>query len=369
MTKSLTDTELPRFSRRIGVSDLAEFGERSDERPPIGVLRPFAGILDTTVRPDRSRHAMPRLAYLTLAPLVTRELATEDERDERAGRTGTDTGAPTGNESTGADERAKEPRVRDVLRDETGERTAYEPTTAEEVGEDTDRGGSELIPLERTAPDTRNEPPDTESGGSSPTDLTGWRSENVRDDALGTTGPPKTLVDRSDFDLDHPPALGTADTGGGVTVPSEGWLGSDIRKGSVTAGQSGPATPTMRLLGEPGGGRDEPRSDAGDSLFAVGEAGPDSRDTPRAGAGPELTVKRTGRSAQTPETTDPGDRDVGGPAQSRAGWRAGPPSERDGSSTEGTVIAEDGTVNHRVLDRLYQELKRKRRIERSREGR
>jgi hypothetical protein len=38
-------------------------------------------------------------------------------------------------------------------------------------------------------------------------------------------------------------------------------------------------------------------------------------------------------------------------------------------STPPTVIADDGSVNDRVLDRLYAELRRKERIERDREGR
>lgn len=290
------------------------------------------------MRKERSRHAIPQLAYLTLAPLVTRELTTTDERDEQAGRTGSDTGEPTR-----ADEGADEARM------------------------DADHGGpgpsgSELTTLERTVRDTQSVPPATGSGGSSPADRTGWQSENTWDDALVITESPKAVVDRSDPDLD------ATDTGGEVTVPSEGGLVPDTGGGSVAAGQSGAATPTMTLVDEHGIGRGGTRSDTGDSSF-VGDAGPGARDAARAGAGPDLTVKRTVRSAQTPETTDPRDSDTASPGSLRPGQRAGVPSTRGESSAARTVIAEDGSVNHRVLDRLYQELARKRQIERSREGR
>jgi hypothetical protein len=357
VTESPADIELPRFSRQIDITGLGKTGEQPMERPPIGVLRPLAGILNTAVRQDQSRGTIPQLAYLTLAPLVTRELTTTDERDEQAGRSGPDTGEPTG-----ADERADEPRVRDVLQNEDWERSASEPTTADEARRDADRSGSELATLERTVLDTQSEPPATEPGGSSPMDRTGWRSENTRDDALGLMEPPKTVVDRSDPDLD------ATDTSGEVTVLSEGGLVPDTGGGSVAAGQSGAATPTMTLVDEHGIGRGGTRSDTGDSSF-VGDAGPGARDAARAGAGPDLTVKRTVRSAQTPETTDPGDSDTASPGSLRPGQRAGVPSTRGESSAARTVIAEDGSVNHRVLDRLYQELARKRQIERSREGR
>jgi hypothetical protein len=326
------------------------------------VLRPFAGVLNTAVRKERSRHAIPQLAYLTLAPLVTSGLTTTDERDKHAGRTGSDTGEPTG-----ADEGADEPRVRDILQNEGWERSASELTTADEAGEDTDRGrlgpsDSESTTLKRTVRDTESEPPATEPGGSSPVDRTGWRRENTRDDALGLTEPPKTVVDRSD------PDLNATDAGGAVTAPSERWLVPDTKGGSVAAGQSGAATPTMTLLAEHGVGRGGTRSDASDSSF-VGDAGPGARDAARAGAGPDLTVKRTVQSAQTPETTNPGDSDTASPGPLQPGQRVGAPSERGESSAARTVIEEDGSVNHRVLDRLYQELARKRQIERSREGR
>lgn len=350
VTESVTDVKLPRFIRWIGITGLSEFGEQSDKRSSIGVLRPFVGVLEPTVRQEQSRHVIPQLAYLTLAPLVTREFTKIDEPDRQTGRTGADAKEPTG-----ADEEASDPRVRDVLQRRVREQSDSEPTSADETGEDADRGGSgpsglELTTLQRTIQDARIGSRDTDSGNSSPPDRIGWRGETVQEDAFGTTRPSRTVVDPSG--LDRRFALDAAHTG----------------DGSTTAGQSGTATPTMKLLDEHGVGQHGTRSDADSSPF-LSDVGLDSRDADREDAGPDLTVKRTGQSAQPAETADQGDSDVAGSAQSQAGWRAGSQSDRGGLSTERTVIAEDGSVNQRVFDRLYQELTRKRQIERNRKGR
>lgn len=297
-SESSTDFELPRFSRQIGITGLRGVGEHSGRPSSICVVSPFAGVLDTTVRQDRSHGTIPQLAYLTLAPLVTRELTTTDERTAQSERTGRDIGA-----STESDEGTDEPRVREVLREMGPEQSATEPTPS------------------------------------------------------------------ADRNLNHLSTIDAAGTGGDLPIPSEEWLDSVSGADHATPVQPEAVPPSMIYLDDPRAGRDENRSDSGGQPFVMDDIDPDSVDITRESPDPDLTVRRTGQSARTSRTTDPGNSTVTAQATSPADQRPGTPPEGSGSSPTRTVIAADGSVNHRVLDRLYQELTRKRRIEHSREGR
>ena len=92
----------------------------------------------------------------------------------------------------------------------------------------------------------------------------------------------------------------------------------------------------------------------------------------RAGSEDDPTVDGRGRSSenatvQRSESESYDAREVGQPPP--ADRRPGSDQKRRETTETPSVFAPDGRVNDRVLDRLYEELRRKERIERDREGR
>ncbi len=434
VTDALTDIDLPRFSRQIGVTGLGQVGSGDAGPRPVGVLRPFRGVLAGGVSQRRVGGTSPQLAYLTLASLVDHGL--RDRRAEagqhdgfgRSAATGTVVRRP-GDESKevesverDSDDTAEEPTVWELLRT-TGPESADEASeTSERAGLDgVSRDVSTASTLSRTVrPLNERDAPDETSG---PVDAPGWTGETgvggvdsgqpsrtvvdrsdrspdgvettgsdtgdseptgsdeptVRDrlrdaapepstttaDRVGGTEPVGTVVDRAVF----PYGRGTAESDAGETIGlrTRDAFDTGTRETVDNTTESPAGQPRMTVVHQhdpAGEGEQQPRR----RTASTGEGSPAREQS--AGAWSAESPRRPGLTVRQPQAT--GQRSAAEPSDLHDGRPAGRTEPRSGAesmSTPPTVIANDGSVNDRVLDRLYAELRRKERIERDREGR
>lgn len=376
------EIELPRYSRHIGVvrgpvADPANPGDGGS----IGVLGPFAGVLNESVRIDRG--ASPAFSYLTLGPLVVEQLLERETvtvRSEGSDRPETtdelrvrhllwgdprtsETDRPT---SEDAPEPVEELTVLDTatpgevrVDDRTG-------TPADAIRNVTVLGGRDLTVLERV--DTSAPPAGDRSVAPTPSRT---RSPTLEQ--------PRTDRDTPISD-DEPPSPTMRPTVTNVTHTT-------VRHSSPVRPVSPPDAPPRRVEEESERSATTPSerdpratSDRGDDAdLAVRTASP-SRERPPSDRGPELTVV-SARPAETGETrrpgTDgahtngaaPGDGRTPDSDRPAARPRPGPPSRGPRKNTTMTALLEDTTEMNRLVDRLYRELQRKERIERERRGR
>ena len=411
MTDTATEIDLPRFSRRIGVTGLDQSGGDAEPRP-VGVLRPFAGILDARISPERVDGSIPPLAYLTLAPLVGRALASgrHTDSDRRDGFDHAATGGTVSEVGRVRDEGDKgdttdEPTVATVLRT-----TSREPPTEMQLTPVT-RDVSTTPTLDRTLR-RLGDPPATANEGSYPSGSAG-RHADVGPAEFDSTDPHRTVVTQSQPQGDAGERGHTSDqdeTNSGDAEPTvrevlretdrrqsntaaPGSDGSDevgtVNRFDVDSGPSAsrsadrPAWPDDEALGEtvddrvgsaepvgtvvtPQGGDREASADRTGTQRTsrpgtTTGTGPRSR--PGVGATP-LTVRQSNTAVQRSEAAQ-NERPAGTPM----GRRHPEPGATEQTGDPPTAIAADGSVNERVLDRLYEELRRKERIERDREGR
>lgn len=368
MTEHYAEIDLPRFCRHIGVTGLGGVDDGAGGRAPIGVVSPFAGVLETRVRDAGRRGPLPQLAYLTLAPLVTRDLAPTVESTAPSASGGDDRA-----DATPTDDATEEPRVRDGIRERQQEREGDSTPSTGRDGMDGERGapGSTLTTLERTVRDLRGDSQATESTTHDMPDRSEWRPDT------GSTNAPLegTVVDVAV----HAPAETSVESAG----PNE-WSGSGQGAGTdaptMTVVAARGTVPASR--GDAGDGpvpargsnaiRDagttparSTRADSGGSSVVFDDAGADNRTSGDERRGPSLTVERAG-STESPDAATP----TSTASSSTASRPDRAPSPQGSDQPEvRTVLERDGSVNERVLDRLYEELTRRQRLDRSREGR
>lgn len=354
MTEPHADIDLPRFSRRVGVTGLARVDEGTGGRSPSGVCSPFAGVLETVVQDGGQRGPTPHLAYLTLAPLVAPELARTAASSEHSGRSDGDA-----TDSTPTADDTAELRVHEVLRDVQRERATdvfLEASVAETADRGSDSDGSALATLERTVRDLRGDPPATESPPTDTADLPDWRldtgSRNRPDVDAGTV-----------VDVPAPDAEASS---AGPSRQNE-WSSIDPEATAVFD-QPGTDAPAMTVVEARGSDPGRAGRDTENPAVVVDAASPDTGDSSR--SDPDLTVERAGRIQRSSGETPPavGTETAAPRTQDEQDDQTAPPRGGDGRSEIRTVLQPDGSVNERVLDRLYQELTRKQRLERSREG-
>ena len=460
MTDTPTDIDLPRLSRVIGVSSRAAVGEASGSPSKMGVLRPFAGVLDATVRQERPGGSLPQLSYLTLAPLLAR--AFTRERTPGQG-TRTDANGPVeaqasnravlahpGDESdeneTADDERdTAEQTVREVLQ-ESGREPGGSTTRSDAAG--TGENLSTVTTFDRTVRRLADRHrPGAAVGSPSRLGASGWATA-TGEEGSGPAGPRRTGLDRgerlsdedettgAESDADEPTVRsvlrGTDGTSAATSRTEEGARthvegGAGTRSGeqatptghpqrsptastetdevdglrsrpsvesaarrTVRSPAPAPAAESEREPGSDGLGDGHPHptsdrrggtmtggSDLSDGVTETVSTGPSTSPRmtvveERAGGEDDPTVDGRERSSenatvQRSESESYDAREVGqSPSTDR---RSGSDEKRRETTERPSVFATDGRVNDRVLDRLYEELRRKERIERDREGR
>ncbi|MFD1686072.1 hypothetical protein [Halobellus litoreus] len=422
MTASHVDIDLPRFSRFLGVAGLASADEPS-ESPPIGLVRPFAGILDTGVRLDRIGGPMPALSYLTLAPLLARAIAgrrtqgqerSPESRDTRSvegrgpNRSVLDPSGPGGDENETADDErdTAEQTVREVLQ-ESG-REPGGSTTRSDVG-GMGENLSTVTTFDRTVRRLADRHrPEAAVGSPSRLGASGWAAA-TGDEGSEPTGPQRTVLDRGERRSGADETTGTESDAGEPTVRSVLRATDDMSTATsgteeaarphadegAGTGSGEQATPTGQPHRSPAastetdegdgsrsrgsdrrGGTMTGGSDLLDGVTETTFTGPSTSPRmtvveERAGSEDDPTVDGRGRSperatVQRSESESYDAREVG---QSPSTGPSGSDEKRRETTETPSVFAPDGRVNDRVLDRLYEELRRKERIERDREGR
>jgi len=360
-----------RFVRPVGVTGLGAAGTDRAERRPRTVTDEFDGVLATDVRPD-SGGPPAKLSYLTLAPLLAQSLG----GGRRNGRDPTADARRPRRDDASADEDPKdddrEPTVREVIReDATGTASDRDAApsdltiTSGPRDRETDRG-ERSAPADDPSgrgnvdPEMRTGRPgsDREDGGSGP-------------DAPEWVGPDASPADRESDGAsgpDRPADLSVTDATRTVIERSSTAAGTD--DGDGPAWTVTPETPA-----------DTSRS--GDQPPTTVARGPDSAESTGGDLrrSPSLTVTRNpafgSRNQANGDASDAGDAgDAGVPTTSetdsvaRDGPAHSPEPGSDAATPDPTrtVIQSDGRVNERVLDRLYEEISRKMRLERTREG-
>lgn len=364
MADTPQDIQLRRFVRPIGVTGLgtAPLPGRTERR--LGTLGDsFDGVLAAGVSADPGTPPAD-LSYLTLAPLVAQGLA----RGERNGGADPTSGAESipgdgdddsGSTAPGGDEL----RVRELLRDDdvsSSERdprltgvTVSEgpPRTISDEGDEDDESRSagrsaRTDRSDRGSSLSGRDERDGHRGGDGPADVSDWDPER------GGTEPPRTVVEQSAHDVDIP----------GTDRDSSGRDTSRRDRRSERPVPSPPDGP-----GPTQGSDTPPRRGPSDAVPTTVV----HRGTPpgEGRGGPALTVTGPGTTEVAAESdADPVSGANGTERQSRV---SGSPGEQSGveAVADRTVIRSDGRLNERVFDRLYEEVSRKMRLERDREGR
>lgn len=399
MTGNRNGIELRRFARRIGLTDTGRVGRLPAERATeIGVLRPFAGVLDAPVR--REGGPPVDLSYLALAPVVHRVLAAQGGSDAGTAGIGADASDQDRGDSSDSN---TELTVREVLRESTatdGDVGGGEPSTGDD-GDDEPIGPVEeattVTNVETAWPErTRLEldrprvsgprrtvlnvtptSSDALDGAEPPAGTTRFGDPDQHsDESMSDTPTPvePTMVHRSvgaSADMERVSITSRSDRSGAnpvdedaPSVPSGVW---DVDAPRLTLPSSA-GTPRGAPGRMPGQGRPEAAvggSDVG-GPDAVGGVG--SGDTT---AGPSLTVRRT---ADTDGSS--GDRAAGvagdwgaspmGLGEDRSSGRPDQ-DDRGGDSALLTALRE-GEDADRLVDELYRALNRRMAIERDRRG-
>lgn len=373
------DIQVRRFVRPIGVTGLGTTQPGRTARRMRTLSESFDGVLPTGPIADPATPPV-ELSYLTLAPLVARGLA---RADETAGAGATAGGESISSEADGESDATApagdELRVRDLLRDDdrgsAGERDVR-PTdftvsdaprrTIDEDGEDDARSGR-LTGSTDSSDDksSLSGPGNAEWGHSGDSGAHG--SDRPREGSV--SDPTRTVVEQSAHGVD--PAGAQADPSHPEyrhdSSPQEGF---EPGRGSQRQAGDGPSdgVPTTVVhrgaprRDEAGGGTEGQTSPAID-----GEAS--SRSPGNGHGGPSLTVTGPEMTAVSAATdADSASRTNGSQRQSRPTGSHSDDSDKE-TVTERTVIRSDGRLNDRVFDRLYEELSRKMRLDREREGR
>lgn len=350
--------ELRRFARPIGVTGIGTTPDGRTERRLTTVTGSFDGVLATGV--DADPGAPPAaLSYLTLAPLLAKTLAADD-RDARPETPSTDRLAPgerpADSESSAHD--GAERRVRELL-----SRDADEAASDSDL-RPTDMTVSREPPRKATDEQDTGDDSDRRRGQDGPIDAPDWPADST------VSEPTRTVVKQSTH------KAGRADTDP-ATTSQDDWQvpdppdarGPDHQAGSTGAQAftgDGPTTVVhggRRGAGEPGGTAD---GRGGPPIPTETGGRKPADDLGR----PSLTV--TGPSvsgASTATDADSLDEVGGADSSTRATGAHTNESAGDDGVTERTVIQSDGRLNERVFDRLYEEVSRKMRLERDREGR
>jgi len=373
------DIQLSRFVRPIGVTGLGTVQPGRTARRIRTTRDPFDGVLATGVNAEPG--APPAdLSYLTLAPLVAQALSRPDE----SGAAGTTAGggsissdASEESESTGP--AGAELRVHELLGTdgvESGEERGLRPSdltvsdaSGRTIDEDGDTDGRAGRLSNRTdSSDGRHslsgwDDADGGPSGDSHADRSEWSGgETVSDptrtvveqsahgvDTPGAHHHPSRPADRQDS---SPPATfnpGEGPERQGGEGPDDGVPTTVVHRGAPRSDESG---------GGPGG-QTGPATD--------GDAG--GRAPVNGHGGQSLTVTGPGMTAVSGATdADSVSQSAGTKQESRPAGFHGEDSGEEGV-TERTVIRSDGRLNDRVFDRLYEEVSRKMRLEREREGR
>lgn len=380
------DVELPRYSRPIGVARGPVRGpSATDPGDSIGVLRPFAGLLNGPV--ELGGGAFPTFSYLILQPLVV-------ERILEGGARTLETDRPEREERDRA-ETTPELRIYHLLRGDSG---------STKVDNSTIRGKR----LERRPGRTER----TDDHPEPIRDVTVLETPRSRGKGWGVRADRPTGPLRDATVLKAPR----------MVVPATGYTGSDS-----TLGRSGRASSRGARLADEGPrgtgerqtlsppsttssitntvvqqpalipavarpGTDDTSTSASSSRERDASGSEDDttsgfphttrsdRDRPTGKRGPELTLVTARPAPGREEPRGPGpDGESGyGPGErSGSGTGGKPPSawtEREGSAPQPrspptmTSLLDNTTEMNRLVDRLYREFQRKTRIERERRG-
>ncbi|GCF15382.1 hypothetical protein Harman_33170 [Haloarcula mannanilytica] len=341
----------------------------------------FDGVLATSVSTEAG--APPAdLSYLTLTPLVAQRLL-RDERDDGADRMSLGE-SPTGDQEGEADSPAPqgdELRVRELLRDDgdgTADSRDQHPTEMT-VSEPQNRSINDHADEEGGS--TRRASQTERSDGRSLTDWDGQASQPGGDESAElseraeewpASESPRTVVEQSGPAGGGPGTVGESagrDSRSERVGPSSserGGPGRESRGASERAPGDGIPT-TVVHQGTPDGeghegatsGQSGPANDSGGGHTAPG----DGRDAPG------LTVTVPGVSEVSANADGASVPDASTAQRQSAPTDSETEEPSDSAITERTVIRSDGRLNERVFDRLYEEVSRKMRLERNREGR
>lgn len=339
----------------------------------------FDGVLATGVSADPGTPPAD-LSYLTLAPLVTQEL-TRDADTSEAEPTTSEQSIPndSDDESESSGPERDELRVQELLHEE-GDRSA---------------GEQDLWPNDLTVSDAPQRTLEDKAGGEDRSEQLSERTSRSdgQSSLIGQGGqdghwtedgsvdvsdrnrewpvsdPPPTDVEQAahGMDLSEAQRQPSGPDDREASIPPE-----DFRpvRGSESQAERGPSDAVPTTVVQHGASSND-ESGAGPE----GQTGPVSDPevgvrTPRNGrGGPALTVtglRKTEVSTESDTGSDSEPDDT--QRQSRTTDSPGEETE-DEAVAERTVIRSDGRLNDRVFDRLYEEVSRKMRLERNREGR
>lgn len=370
------EIELPRYCRPIGVArGPVTDAPNTEFSGYIGVLSPFAGVLNGPVEADRG--PSPAFSYLTLGPLVIERVLERESVTVRA-------------EESDRPETAEELRVRHLLwRDPTApEADRPAPSDPSEPIREVAVPGT-AAPGEGT-PDDRTDTPAGAIRNVSVLgnrDLTvlerfyagapsaGDRGEDPRPDRTGAPSRGEHLTIQETPRSDEQPTLSPSMTMTTVT---------DTTVQRSPPARPGPLRPVVEKTSErpatasPGRGSHDRSDNSADTDLGV-RTTPASQERPRSERSPELTVVAARPAGENDETrlgtegervnglyprdrsTLDGDRPAG---RTR---REGPP-QRPPQEITMTELFDDTVEMNRFVDRLYREFQRKERIERERRG-
>ena len=338
-----------------------------------------------------------------------------------------------GNGTANAERGRDEPTVRERLRESgqtrrqpTTRTDAGGSDTAGFDDTDTGEGLSTVTRFDRTVRTLAERPGLGTTVGKPPRSEASARGATTADEGFGAAGPVRTVVDRGER---RNTGDETTDTGVDVGSDADGQTVREVLRATETESAAtvragGPSRPdtevgdgsrsaesfrtgvtrTVRLSAPPLGteserGSDSRAADSGlrhilDSSGLPREEGstrPGGAEEPvfdgRTTSSPRLTVVGKGvgegedsgsdgrrhisdrTDGRRLENGSHGPHDDRGGEQSTTRRRSGPDQGRRETTATPSVFDPDGSVNDRVLDRLYAELRRKERIERDREGR
>lgn len=375
MADTPQNIQLRRFVRPIGVTGLGTTQTGRTARRMRTLGDSFDGVLATGVSPGAGA-PLADLSYLTLAPLVAQGLM-RDERDRGAALTASTESIPSdADDDSGPDApEGDERRVRELLDDDgdvatdnrdqrLADMTVSEDqrrTLDDESGDEnrSERRSGGTGRSDRHSPLIRRGGQDSHRGGDGPGELSDWNQEASVND------PPRTVVEQSAHDVERSESERPLSDPGDSQASSPADEPGPVQ-GSDSPSMQGPSdvVPTtvvhhgVRGSDKSGPGT-RPGTDAGTGVHTPGNGH----------GGPSLTVTGPGMTEMSTET------DAASPSEpngTHRQFRPTDPQREEASAeavTERTVIRSDGRLNERVFDRLYEEVSRKMRLERDREGR